>query len=67
MDLLPCPLTKITSSYKQSYLWIEQNHFYVQEEIADYTAFYCAICREEIGGAYFEQIDDWGWGIVPET
>jgi len=39
----------------------------VQEDLADYTAFHCAICQKEIDGGYLEQIDDRRWGIVPET
>lgn len=71
MNPLPCPvcgkpLMKIRSCFKQSYVWSKQDHSYVQEG-HDYTAFHCANCGEEIGGGYFEQIDDRRWGVIPET
>jgi hypothetical protein len=72
MGPLPCPgcgkaLIRIVSSYQQIYIWNEQDDFYNRKDNGDYTVFKCGSCGGEIGGGYFEQIDDRRWGIVPEV
>lgn len=72
MKLIDCPmcqapLTIVTSSFRRVFVWNGQKEEYEEKEGADYTSFKCAQCGDEIGGGYFEQIEDRRWGIVPDV
>jgi len=60
------PLTRVRSNFQQTFVWNEEKQAYEEHEGADYTSFRCGLCGDEIGGGYFEQIDDRRWGIIPD-
>ena len=61
------PLTRVRSNFQQTFVWNDDKQLYEEKEGRDYTSFTCGQCGDEIGGGYFEQIDDQRWGIIPNV